>query len=371
MDRNSLFRKAALFVTERCNLRCDYCYQKRNPGDIETDIAKKAIDFLLENSHNFFTLTFFGGEPLINMALLEDLFQYSTEKFTSRGKKVFFSINTNGTLLNKETFTILTRNKVNLILSIDGKKETHDYHRKTSTGGSSFDLIEQNLESIINYPSLQARVTVSPQSISKLVENLDYIAGLGFKNLGIALTRDLDGWNYEILQEQYNLLAEWYIKQMRDNRDVNISDIDLFVAKGKRELKRGRPPCSAGDKSIAVGIDGLIYPCHRFAGYRESAAGDIEKGIDEEKINYYRSFDPYKVKGCEKCSLLSSCYKCMWLSFVKHGNLNTRVETACTESKAFIKAAEKVGKTLLEEKVPSYIKKISHMEEMIRSRGRQ
>ncbi len=85
------FKKAALFVTEKCNLRCDYCYQKRNPKDMEPDKAVDAIDFLFDNSQNFFTLTFFGGEPLIDIPLLMYLMDYSSKKFIQGGKKINFS----------------------------------------------------------------------------------------------------------------------------------------------------------------------------------------------------------------------------------------------------------------------------------------
>ena len=57
-----------IFITESCNMLCDYCFvkQKRN-NNITSDVLKSAIDFLILYSGNKseLSITLFGGEPLL------------------------------------------------------------------------------------------------------------------------------------------------------------------------------------------------------------------------------------------------------------------------------------------------------------------
>ncbi len=236
-----------------------------------------------------------------------------------------------------------------IVLSLDGHRDSHNRHRHTAGGGDSFGLIERNLEHILRYPSLHVRMTVTPGTVSRMHENVLFIKSLGFSTLGFALNRDSDGWGEEALgdlEKQYDMIADWYSEELRRDNPLRLVDIDLFVAKGHRTLKHGRPPCSAADGSMAVGPEGEIYPCHRFCGMTEAIIGDIHRGIDPEKAAYFRDFDPYAVRDCEGCPLLPECYKCIWLSFVKTGALSARIPAFCRESHIFIGAARKVASSL-------------------------
>ena len=70
-------------VTQDCNLQCKYCYMiSKNDKNIMTfDVAKRAIDFFLENPQgvympNAVILDFIGGEPLLEIDLIDKFEQY-------------------------------------------------------------------------------------------------------------------------------------------------------------------------------------------------------------------------------------------------------------------------------------------------------
>lgn len=78
-----------LQVTQMCNLRCEYCvysgsYETRTHDNKRMDLstAQKAIDFLI--SHSFdedsIELGFYGGEPLLEFALIKDCVKYIKER---------------------------------------------------------------------------------------------------------------------------------------------------------------------------------------------------------------------------------------------------------------------------------------------------
>jgi uncharacterized protein len=98
-----------LHVSHDCNLSCEYCFASK--GDYKSgrrlmtkDIALKAVDYLVSNSgyrHNI-EIDFFGGEPLISFDTVKEVVGYGRELENKTGKKFYFTITTNGILLDEE-----------------------------------------------------------------------------------------------------------------------------------------------------------------------------------------------------------------------------------------------------------------------------
>ena len=69
-------------VTQDCQLACKYCYLvgKNNNGRMSIDIAKKAVDYILDNPIFFneksVSFDFIGGEPFLEIDLIDNLCDY-------------------------------------------------------------------------------------------------------------------------------------------------------------------------------------------------------------------------------------------------------------------------------------------------------
>ena len=100
--------KITLQVTQNCNLRCNYCAYTANTGGnrlhnskrMTFDTAVKSLNMLKERSidRNEIAISFYGGEPLLEYELIKKIVDYSKRIF--EGKKLIYSMTTNGTLLN-------------------------------------------------------------------------------------------------------------------------------------------------------------------------------------------------------------------------------------------------------------------------------
>lgn len=86
---NSLNR-LTIQVTQNCNFRCEYCvysgsYHNRihNNKRMDWDTARVALDFLEQHSRNSteINVSFYGGEPLLEMDLIKRCVDYSHKKF--------------------------------------------------------------------------------------------------------------------------------------------------------------------------------------------------------------------------------------------------------------------------------------------------
>ena len=145
-------------VTSACNLRCEYCcygygyetFKNRTQGNLKFDTAKTIIDFLLKKmggSNNTstqtpFVISFYGGEPLLNIDVIQQIVDYS-KGLSIPNRILNFSMTTNATKL-ADNIEFLERNKFHILVSLDGNKATNQ-HRKMANGKESYDLVMNNL----------------------------------------------------------------------------------------------------------------------------------------------------------------------------------------------------------------------------------
>ena len=153
MLKEAPVKSMCLNVAHDCNLRCEYCFAAK--GDfgcgrklMPLEVGKKAIDFLIEHSkgRRNLELDFFGGEPLMNFKVVKQIVEYARSQEEKHNKKFRFTLTTNGVLLNDEVMEFCNKEMGNVVLSIDGRKEVHDFMRPFRKGAGSYDLIMPKFE---------------------------------------------------------------------------------------------------------------------------------------------------------------------------------------------------------------------------------
>ncbi|MDR2407839.1 MAG: radical SAM peptide maturase [Bacteroidales bacterium] len=151
-------RQLLIEVTDDCNLRCRYCaygefyenYDLRTGKNQKFENVKILVDYLTElwisykniSFDNVIVIGFYGGEPLMNFPLIQQVIDY-TDTIAIPGLSFSYGMTTNGILLNKY-MDYLVDKKFRLLISLDGTKENNQY-RITKNGKDSFDVIYSNV----------------------------------------------------------------------------------------------------------------------------------------------------------------------------------------------------------------------------------
>ena len=63
--------ECTLYLTDYCNFECSYCYEGnlKKPSFLTSEMLYQALNFIVRNNlDDYITLTFLGGEPLLNKA---------------------------------------------------------------------------------------------------------------------------------------------------------------------------------------------------------------------------------------------------------------------------------------------------------------
>jgi len=255
-----------------CNMACTYCYWFRDaevyklPPKLRPDVADAFIDRLDEHLAAYdldaFVITFHGGEPLV---LGKNRFIQLLLKIKAVEKKhktrIRLSVQTNGLLLDQEWVEILLYFQIQIGISIDGDRETHDKNRPDLRGRPTYELIRQKTKLITNLGGEYTIISVcSPQSdptalIEAIKKNFDA------KYLDV-LIPDMNHTNLneiESVADYYIRLFDIWLDQYQSHK-LLITIINSFVLSILGVIKGSGHMGLAPQDSVIINTDGNIGP---------------------------------------------------------------------------------------------------------------
>ncbi len=275
-----------------------------------------SINFLVfySGDKQLLNLTLFGGEPLLEKENIFRIVDYVEKLEAHAGnKRLSISLTTNGTLITEEVLK-RTKGKINFLLSIDGNEETHNASRKYKDGRGSFKKIVSKINLLKKYqPWLGARMTITPETVHLLCNNVIYLYSLGINQFLMGLAMDLE-WNNKALktyEEQLLKVGKFYISEKKSGQPMRII---LFEKDMKGiECHEHQWGCGAGRNTISVNTNGDIYPCSKFLGYEEFEndalkLGNIHDGITNIELRVKMSqITNDSFPGCASCNEINAC----------------------------------------------------------------
>ncbi len=117
-------RTLMVYLTEDCNLRCTYCFVAKKKRSMSAEVARKTVDFFLSpqvsGSERDLQINFFGGEPLLEVDRMEEILRRTREMANRSGRRVEYSVTTNGTLFSERIAALVREFDVALLYSLDG-----------------------------------------------------------------------------------------------------------------------------------------------------------------------------------------------------------------------------------------------------------
>ena len=314
---SNVIKALCLHVAHTCNLNCSYCFasQGKYQGEraiMSFDVAKRAIDFLIEHStgRRNLEVDFFGGEPLMNWEVVKQTVAYAREQEKIYDKNFRFTLTTNGILIDDDVIEFSNKEMSNVVLSLDGRKEVHDHLRKNYAGQGSYDIIVPKFQKFVERrgdKSYYIRGTYTHNNVD-FTNDIFHMADLGFKELSMepvvcspedpyALTQE----DLPILFEQYEILAKEMLKREREGRGFTFYHYMLDLTNGPCIYKR-ISGCGSGTEYMAVTPWGELYPCHQFVGDEAYSLGNIWDGVKNTKVqDKFRMCNAYAREGCRDC----------------------------------------------------------------------
>ncbi|MBN2199963.1 MAG: SynChlorMet cassette radical SAM/SPASM protein ScmE [Candidatus Aminicenantes bacterium] len=315
-------------ITDRCNLRCKYCYFYTSPADVKTDLPlEEWLRFFEELNRCAVTeVTLAGGEPFIR----EDLKEILEGVIRNRMR---FSILSNGTLITEDMARFLgSTPRCNYVqVSLDGSEpETHDSCR----GKGTFEKAVAGLRLLQKHKvNVAVRVTIHRYN----VRDLEATARFLLEDLGLSGFGTNSAGHMGLCQknmEQVELttaereLAMKTLLALNKKYGGRISASAGPLAEGRMwsRMERARRQgaaafpeggrltgCGCPFSKISVRTDGVIVPCNMLSHIElgrinRDRLDDVWRNHSELwKMRDRRSIPLSRFEFCRGCPYLDYC----------------------------------------------------------------
>jgi uncharacterized protein len=346
-----------VLTTLQCNFACDYCFQGDH-GDYNLHAdkmsAETAVGVAEWIEHRMddirperLVLTFFGGEPLLNLPVMYALAERSWHAAQARGVQLFVNIITNGLLLTPDVVDRMLPYGLNGIkITLDGDRDTHNRMRPLRGGQGTFDRIVENVRAVAgrvriaiggnfdessadSYPALLEFLKSQDfaQHISKVffkpVIRMDAVPAKGIipltpvtaketlkgtcmTSVGAGAGKACDSCS--VLDDKLTFLRE-------ETRRIGFTTHD-GVHNG---------PCHVHMANAhTIGPDGSLYACPGFTGQLALSTGHIDDRRDtwrETAREKFLRLSPWKE--CGDCAYIPVCAGgCVAASYSQLGDMN-------------------------------------------------
>ena len=296
-----------LRITERCNLKCAYCYAAGQPKpDMTPEMAVKAVELCCQPGE-VLRVQFTGGEPLLNFPVMDAVYQYGK----STGRKLILAVQTNGTLLTPELCRWLKKTGCAVGVSLDGAGAGNGL-RVFPDGSESFSHITQGIR-CLGQEGLRCNVTtvISSANSGTLPQILDLslvlgnIAGIGldlFRPIGRGAEQDFSP-EPEALEQGLKSLVSHYRELKQVGIPIHLRELDKLSQRRKHPMPEPVYCYAQTEKSLAVDGLGDCWPCSSLTGAEGCRLGNIRDGLPAKERSGLDLMPPAQCISCESFSV--------------------------------------------------------------------
>ena len=334
-----------ILTTLQCNFACTYCFQgdhghftqPKHKMSVET--ADRVVAWtearLDEVKPGTLTLTFFGGEPLLNLPPMYRIAEQLWSAAEVRGIPMYIEIITNGLLLTPEIVDRLTPYGLTAIkVTLDGDRAAHDRMRPLRGGQGTFDRIVENVRRVADRVGIAVGGNFDESSADSIPALLDFLkeqpfadkllkvnfkpiigekpaparpengmiplqpVGAGGKPLGGACMTTAGAGNGSLCQDCHFAAEKTsFLREETKKRGFSTAD---GVHMG---------PCHLHQRhAYAIGPDGSLYACPGFASEETLATGhvaDQPTELQTESAERFEHLSPWR--RCGDCAFIPVC----------------------------------------------------------------
>ncbi|MDP7420762.1 MAG: radical SAM protein [bacterium] len=302
-----------LFVTSRCNARCDHCFYWRNIDDSaeRDELTLDEFTRISASMGEIYNLLISGGEPFLRDDLADICIQFCRQNRVSH-----LVIPSNGFLPDKivpQVEKILTRcpeTRTVVQLSVDGPPELHDEIRGVPGGFKR--LVETHagllrLKQKLDGLGLMFCITVTTANQDRMYEIIDFVRDTFSRpniNLIYVRGKPRDPALKKVDPEKYRTALKYLIEDEKKQGRWNNRPITegLYLLRRELEasliLETGQNehriiPCTAGKLTCVIDETGNVWPCELLCkklGNLREAGYDFKRIWKSQEANLCRAY---------------------------------------------------------------------------------
>ena len=303
-------------TTLGCNLKCGYCFEKDKKFiDIKED-EDSIFDFIRNNIEHkeYLSISWFGGEPLLNLKSIETLSKKIIPLCTFHGLSYSADITTNGVYMTEKNAKCLQKLLVSSVqITMDGDQELHDKMRPTLNDKGSYEDVLKGLVVSSQYFQTLLRINLNEKNIDSVERLLYTLADLKLFNIQLGFAPIVSDEGTEKDSESLFTIesfskVEVYLSQVAKKLGFSIS--------AKLSQNREKVSCQVLNPNYyIIEPNGYINKCVDFIGMPMHSIAQLNRGRLQASQNEmiwkaYDIFTLYQAEeddDCNVCKYLPLC----------------------------------------------------------------
>jgi len=351
-DESKNLRRLNLLISQQCSLGCLYCYAQEgtygNPSFMAKQVVKKSLESFFSIFDSVEMVQFFGGEPLLNIDLIEYTINLLEEFFHKKiiQRKPDFLVES-GLGISKENLEkfielLKVHPEIKVTVSCDGPAEIHNYLRPYANGNPSYNKVIENLNILkgyeqphaieVTYTKIHYDVGILPSDLIKYFKNelglkdsLIFVVPVISKDPSLSLPIDIET---KILHEyEANMIMS--LREGSFDEKYSLDEFNQYIEYNILSAPPTKYFCDGGISSYTIDTCGDIYPCHMLVGIEKFIIGNINESNEQFKMNLvnYANMqkaivEKSKYEQCEGCFLQNYCSGCPSANYLLTGNMD-------------------------------------------------
>ncbi len=309
-----------ILTTTDCNARCAYCYEAGvERRDMSRETAHRVADFIADNWASVkrterpehparqVTLQWFGGEPLVNMAAIDQI----TQELTRREIPYESSMITNGSLLTEEVVRRAVRDwhVKNIQITLDGTEDVYNRAKAyVDDPDSAYRRVTANIKSALEAGmAVSVRLNLTGENLDDLYQLVDELAARFGEYPKFHLYA---AYVYCLRDDTFNQPYREDLETLSNQRlalTARIRERGLLTRSRLRRSVKTNQCMADNDTTTLIQADGSLGRCEHH--YDSMPCGTVAEGItDPEMVAYWKQQDP-DAAVCADCPIYPDCLR--------------------------------------------------------------
>lgn len=306
-----------------CNLKCKYCFyhdvsnnrEIKNYGIMKDEILENLVKNVYSSVEESVNFAFQGGEPTFAGVDFFYKFHNFVEKYNTKNIKTTFSLQTNGTLLNKKWGELFKKFNYLIGVSLDGNKEVHNKFRVDDKGEGTFSSVLRGINILKKYEvdfNILCVVNKFTAENGKAIYNFFRKSGFRYYQFIPCLDKlkDFSDKDYTLSAKDYGKFLDeifelWY-QDIFSGKNISIRNFDNYIKILLGEEPEACDMVGHCNMNAVVEADGSVYPCdfyvldeYRIGNLNEKSFEEILLGQKERQFLESSLFIQDSCKICE------------------------------------------------------------------------
>jgi uncharacterized protein len=296
VDENFSPNRVTLFPTDRCNLRCKYCYAEAEDGGNKLSFAaaKAAIDFIADNAkkNGFkdFSVGFHGnGEPFSAFDVIREVCEYTVKKAEELQMKTHISVATNG-VMDDEKLDYLIAWISDANISSDILPDIQNAHRPDASGKNTFERVDKTLKRL-GAAGVQfgIRATITSETVHRMEEMALYVKE-NYPKCNLLHLEPVFEIGRAVETKKTAPEPKTFVREYIKAQDVLRGGGTKVVFSGARQETLCCSFCSVCNNAFTVTAEGNVTACYEICTYKDPRAPRYIYGkFDGEKFFFEKN----------------------------------------------------------------------------------